>query len=101
MHYSAFRTPTCRFIAYRRIIMDYVRLGASGLQVSRLCLGCMSYGQATTGMRQWSWTLSEQDGRTFIKRALGQNDPRPFDPARGLGPRSRNLQQPLPLLRIS
>jgi hypothetical protein len=33
--------------AARRIIMDYVRLGASGLQVSRLCLGCMSYGQVT------------------------------------------------------
>jgi aryl-alcohol dehydrogenase-like predicted oxidoreductase len=30
----------------------------------------MSYGQATTGMRQWSWTLREQDGRTFIKCAL-------------------------------
>jgi aryl-alcohol dehydrogenase-like predicted oxidoreductase len=50
--------------------MDYVKLGRTGLQVSRLCLGCMSYGQATTGMHQWPWTLSEQDGRTFIKRAL-------------------------------
>jgi aryl-alcohol dehydrogenase-like predicted oxidoreductase len=50
--------------------MDYVKLGRTGLQVSRLCLGCMSYGQATTGMRLWPWTLSEQDGRTFIKRAL-------------------------------
>jgi aryl-alcohol dehydrogenase-like predicted oxidoreductase len=50
--------------------MDYVKLGRTGLQVSRLCLGCMSYGQATTGMHRWPWTLSEQDGRTFIKRAL-------------------------------
>jgi aryl-alcohol dehydrogenase-like predicted oxidoreductase len=56
--------------AARRIVMDYVRLGASGLQVSRLCLGCMSYGQATTGMHQWPWTLGEEDGRKFIKRAL-------------------------------
>ena len=32
---------------------------------------------------------------------IGQNDPRPFDPARRLGPRPRNLQQTLPLLRIS
>jgi aryl-alcohol dehydrogenase-like predicted oxidoreductase len=30
----------------------------------------MSYGQATTGMHHWPWTLSEEDGRTFIKRAL-------------------------------
>ena len=49
--------------------MDYVRLGRTGLQVSRLCLGCMSYGQATTGYSH-AWALSEQDGRTFIKRAL-------------------------------
>ncbi|WP_426435831.1 aldo/keto reductase [Bradyrhizobium genosp. P] len=49
--------------------MDYVRLGASGLKVSRLCLGCMSYGQATTGYSH-AWALSEQDGRSFIKRAL-------------------------------
>jgi aryl-alcohol dehydrogenase-like predicted oxidoreductase len=50
--------------------MDYVRLGASGLEVSRICLGCMSYGQATTGVRHWPWTLSEHDARNFIKRAL-------------------------------
>ena len=50
--------------------MDYVRLGRTGLQVSRICLGCMSYGQATTGMHHWPWTLSEHDGRTFIKRAV-------------------------------
>ena len=49
--------------------MDYVKLGRTGLQVCRLCLGCMSYGQATTGYSH-SWALSEQDGRTFIKRAL-------------------------------
>src|SRR5260370_12138701 len=30
----------------------------------------MGYGQATTGMRQSPWTLSEEDGRTFIRRAL-------------------------------
>jgi aryl-alcohol dehydrogenase-like predicted oxidoreductase len=49
--------------------MDYVKLGRTGLDVSRLCLGCMSYGQATTGYSH-PWALSEQDGRTFIKRAL-------------------------------
>ncbi|HLG59624.1 MAG TPA: aldo/keto reductase [Vicinamibacterales bacterium] len=51
--------------------MDYVTLGRTGLQVSRVCLGCMSYGQAKTpGLLQWHWTLSEEDSRPHIKRAL-------------------------------
>ena len=51
--------------------MEYVTLGRTGLQVSRVCLGCMSYGQATTpGILQWHWTLSEEDSRPHIQRAL-------------------------------
>jgi len=51
--------------------MDYVKLGHTGLQVSRICLGCMSYGQAKTpGVLQWHWTLSEEASRPHIKRAL-------------------------------
>ena len=51
--------------------MDYVNLGRTGLQVSRLCLGCMSYGQATTpGILQWHWTLNEADSRVHIRRAI-------------------------------
>src|SRR4026207_1643663 len=51
--------------------MNYVALGRTGLQVSRVCLGCMSYGQATTpGILQWHWTLSGGDGRPHIQRAL-------------------------------
>jgi 1-deoxyxylulose-5-phosphate synthase len=51
--------------------MDYVTLGRTGLQVSRVCLGCMSYGQAKTpGLLEWPWALSEEDGRPYIKRAL-------------------------------
>lgn len=51
--------------------MDYTTLGRTGLQVSRVCLGCMSYGQAKTpGILQWSWTLSEEDSRPHIKRAI-------------------------------
>ncbi len=46
--------------------MDYVNLGKSGLKVSRLCLGTMSYGNS-----EWrSWVLNEEEGRPFIKRAL-------------------------------
>jgi aryl-alcohol dehydrogenase-like predicted oxidoreductase len=48
--------------------MDYVKLGRTGLDVSRLCLGCMSYGIAERGSHLW--TLNEEDSRPFIKRAL-------------------------------
>jgi aryl-alcohol dehydrogenase-like predicted oxidoreductase len=48
--------------------MDYVNLGRTGLKVSRLCLGCMSYG--TPGQGTQNWALSEEDSRPFIKRAL-------------------------------
>jgi aryl-alcohol dehydrogenase-like predicted oxidoreductase len=46
--------------------MDYVRLGSSGLKVSRLCLGTMTYG--TPAWRPW--VLDEATSRPFIKRAL-------------------------------
>ncbi len=46
--------------------MEYVKLGSTGLSVSRICLGCMSYGDP--GWRDW--VLSEEDGRPFIRRAL-------------------------------
>ncbi len=48
--------------------MDYVRLGRTGLEVSRICLGCMSYGDSSRGNH--AWTLTEEEGRPFIKRAL-------------------------------
>ena len=47
--------------------MEYVRLGKSGLKVSRLCLGCMSFGQPTGN---WSWVLDEEQSRPYIQRAL-------------------------------
>jgi 1-deoxyxylulose-5-phosphate synthase len=47
--------------------MRYVRLGRSGLKVSRVCLGCMSYGEPQRGDHPWS--LSEEDSRPFLKRA--------------------------------
>lgn len=51
--------------------MQYVNLGRTGLKVSRLCLGCMSYGQAPASTyRHGSWTLDEEESRLFIKRAL-------------------------------
>jgi len=49
--------------------MDYVRLGRTGLEVSRICLGCMSYGEPGRGDRH-AWSLGEEATRPFIKRAL-------------------------------
>jgi aryl-alcohol dehydrogenase-like predicted oxidoreductase len=48
--------------------MDYVKLGRTGLEVSRLCLGCMSYGAPGRGTHPW--TLDEADARPFIRQAL-------------------------------
>lgn len=46
--------------------MEYVRLGKSGLKVSRLCLGCMSYGSP-----QWRpWVLDDAESRPFFRKAL-------------------------------
>ncbi|HLW92423.1 MAG TPA: aldo/keto reductase [Roseiarcus sp.] len=46
--------------------MDYVRFGKTGMKVSRLCLGCMTYGST-----KWrDWVLEEEASRPFIKEAL-------------------------------
>jgi 1-deoxyxylulose-5-phosphate synthase len=46
--------------------MEYVNLGHTGLKVSRLCLGAMTYGSS-----QWrDWVLNEADSRPFYKRAI-------------------------------
>lgn len=48
--------------------MDHIRFGRTGLQVSRLCLGCMSYGAPEQGNH--AWTLPEAASRPFLKKAL-------------------------------
>jgi aryl-alcohol dehydrogenase-like predicted oxidoreductase len=48
--------------------MEYVRLGKSGLKVSRICLGCMTYGVPERGSH--SWTLTEERSRPLIRQAL-------------------------------
>jgi aryl-alcohol dehydrogenase-like predicted oxidoreductase len=46
--------------------MQYTNLGKTGMKVSRLCLGMMSYGS-----KQWrEWVLNEEEAKTFVKRAL-------------------------------
>ncbi|GAA4661364.1 aldo/keto reductase [Kineococcus glutinatus] len=48
--------------------MDYVKLGSTGLEVSRLCLGCMSYGDPARGTHPW--TLPEDEAAPFLHKAL-------------------------------
>jgi aryl-alcohol dehydrogenase-like predicted oxidoreductase len=48
--------------------MDYVKLGRTGLEVSRICLGCMGYG--APGQGNHAWSLGEDESRPFIRRAL-------------------------------
>ena len=48
--------------------MRYTKLGQSDLSVSRICLGCMGFGEAGNG--QHSWTIDEEHSREIIKRAL-------------------------------
>ena len=49
--------------------MEYARLGNTGMKVSRICLGCMSFGSAQ-GWVHNPWALDEQASRAIIKRAL-------------------------------
>ncbi|WP_235486612.1 aldo/keto reductase, partial [Frankia sp. AvcI1] len=48
--------------------MKYTKLGSTGLDVSRICLGCMSYGDPGRGAHPWS--LDEDAARPFFRRAI-------------------------------
>src|SRR6202012_1413626 len=53
--------------------MEYVRLGRTGLRVSRICLGCMTYGEPARGVPKpgrHAWALDEQESQPFFKQAL-------------------------------
>jgi 1-deoxyxylulose-5-phosphate synthase len=47
--------------------MEYVKFGNTGLKVSRLCLGTMTYGKPN---ERWQWALTEEQSRPFIQEAL-------------------------------
>ncbi|MGT2829479.1 aldo/keto reductase [Streptococcus hillyeri] len=63
--------------------MEYTKLGNTGLEVSKICLGCMSFGDASQGFHS-GWLLDEEKSRVIIKKALdmGINF---FDTANGYG----------------
>jgi 1-deoxyxylulose-5-phosphate synthase len=53
--------------------MNYVNLGKTGLKVSRVCLGCMSYGAPSTGEPKpgsHAWALNEKESEPFFRQAL-------------------------------
>ena len=47
--------------------MEYVKLGHTGLEVSKVCLGCMTYGVPERGNH--AWTLDEEKSRPLIRQA--------------------------------
>ena len=48
--------------------MKYTQLGSSDLKVSRICMGCMGFGDAHHG--QHTWTIDEAHSREIIRRGL-------------------------------
>jgi aryl-alcohol dehydrogenase-like predicted oxidoreductase len=53
----------------RRVLMEHVRLGKTGMKVSRIALGCMSYGDpATPGAH--TWALDDDDAQPFFRQAV-------------------------------
>ena len=48
--------------------MEYTRLGQTGMEVSRICLGCMTYGDPNRGAHPW--TLPEEQARPLLRRAI-------------------------------
>lgn len=47
--------------------MEYIRFGNTGMKVSRICLGTMTYGKPN---ERWQWALNEEQSRPFIRKAL-------------------------------
>jgi aryl-alcohol dehydrogenase-like predicted oxidoreductase len=53
--------------------MDYINLGKTGLKVSRICLGCMTYGAPAAGKAKpgsHAWALNEEESQPFFRQAL-------------------------------
>ena len=71
--------------------MEYVTLGKSDLKVSRICMGCMGFGNAQTG--QHSWTVDVETSKAIIKRGLELGIIRQEQVKNILERRLRNMQK--------
>ena len=79
--------------------MDYVNLGRTGVKVSRICLGCMSYGVPPAGpLRPGSnaWSLNEEQSQPFFRQALDAGNQFLRHRERLLDRRQRARARPLP-----
>jgi aryl-alcohol dehydrogenase-like predicted oxidoreductase len=59
-------------VSFSGAVMDYVNLGRTGLKISRICLGCMSYGAPIGDLKpgRQAWALDEQQSQPFFRQAL-------------------------------
>ena len=48
--------------------MEYTKLGNSGIDISKLCIGCMSFGDPASKMH--AWTLNPEESEAIVKKAL-------------------------------
>jgi len=60
--------PTADQLEDWKLVMEYSRLGSSGLKVSRIALGCMSFGDTSRGFSEWS--LGDQEAQPFFRQAI-------------------------------
>ena len=52
--------------------MEYAKLGKSGIEVSRLCVGCMSFGRPSEDFHEW--TLNPNETEEIVKKSIGPGD---------------------------
>src|SRR5438309_9717349 len=57
-----------QIICHEEQVLEYVKLGSTGVEVSRICLGCMSFGDPQRGTH--TWTLPEEPSRDIIRQAF-------------------------------
>src|SRR6185437_6764291 len=73
-HDSGHRPCESRNQFNRGVEMDYVNFGHTGMKVSRICLGCMTYGRPPAPFEPKAgrhlWALNEEASQTFLRQAL-------------------------------
>jgi hypothetical protein len=73
--------------------MDYVRLGSAGLKVSRICLGCMSFGKG------FEWMLPEEASSSIVRKALAVEETAALESVHETQPQLPVYFRPVPTAR--